>query len=120
MIDVGTELLMVDPIRGRSEPDMNWVRVSKVGRKWATLVSREGGYDKGRCEVETLRYDGGGYHTSVTLYGSMREYEETTQTHKLWREIVEVARGYSMPKHLSLADLGIIASMLRSHKDPTQ
>lgn len=110
-MEVGVRLLMVTT-QHRGEPAIEWVKVAKVGRKWATLVAEDSGRDRGRCEIEDLCYDSGGYGNRVTLYGSRDEYEQSLEETRLWREIGNVARGYGRPKHLTLEDLRTVAGIL--------
>lgn len=109
----GVQLLMVVANRQRP-PTLSWVRVAKVGRKWAALVSADDAeYSRGRCEIDTLAYDTGGFHSNVTLFTSREEYEETTLLHKLWREVQDQTRNqWKRPEHLTIENLRAILTLL--------
>lgn len=86
--------------------------VSKVGRKWMTLTS-ENGYEWGRCDIETLKIDSGGYNPRHALFESEDAYERYAKRERSWSSIQKFAREkYGCPEHLSQGDLDLIIALL--------
>lgn len=78
MLVVGQELWWVPSNLRASDP--HCVKVTKVGRKWATLDNWE------RIEMTTLHADGGQFTSPGRCWLSQAEYEAERDRQKLWSE----------------------------------
>lgn len=91
-IKPGDRFYRVRHLRARSV-EADWVRVTKVGRKWAEFVRAK--YFKagepprspaGRFDMETLKLDGGSFTSPGSVYRTADEYEWAVREEKLWEQ----------------------------------
>lgn len=91
-----------------------WVKVEKVGRKWATLGPDGSGYFSGRVEIGSRALDGGGYGSTGRLYASPEEREQERRVDELWKHLRDFTqRSFRRPEHLTGEKLGGILAILR-------
>jgi hypothetical protein len=86
---VGQRLFRVEPQHGSRPPWTYWIRVTKVGRRWAEFKRADGAYTSfgGRFDMETMRVDNRGFGDAGRVYGSEEEYQRTVRVNVLWREL---------------------------------
>ncbi len=81
------------------------VRVTKVGRKWATVAQF---HDDRPINPSDIGVDGG-WKPNDDYYLSRQHYRDHVEAERLWHAIREAASGYQRPP-VSLADLrGVLA-----------
>lgn len=73
-------------------------RITKIGRKWITLASRD------RFDAENMMLDGGRYTSNGRIYLHESDYEDELEITKVWRELYSKL-SYQPPKNASLLQI---------------
>jgi hypothetical protein len=112
-IEVGDRFLAVTGDYGRPQKSFTWVRVTKVGRKWAEYQKEgsSGLWTVGRFDLEAFRIDGGNLTSPGRVYRSEEEYQASVRLAALWRDFRQQVARHS-PKDLTEADLLKAADIL--------
>ena len=114
MLKVGQQLWYVpSDIRFR-KPE--FVTVTKVGRKWASLNWR--GY---RISIDDLRVDGDAYSSPGQCYLSKEEYDQAMERQSAWKALYDLMRWQSVcPDGVDIADIRQARSLLFPNESDTE
>lgn len=115
---VGDRLFSVTGDFGRAEKRTAWVRVTKVGRRWAEYQEesfdwRHSGH---RFDLETMKIDGGGLSSPGRVYRSEEEYQASLRVAALWRRFCRSVERAS-PNGLTEVDILKAADALKIRLD---
>jgi hypothetical protein len=101
-LKVGDRLWLVEA-RGRTTQG-NYVIVSKVGRKWATITDAEHpARQRGRIDLRSLYVDNSGFGLRDRCYLSRQQYEDEVAADKAWREFrSEISTAFRRPSHVTI------------------
>lgn len=112
-LTVGQELWYVPTDKRWGKP--HYVKVEKIGRKWATLEGNQG-----RIDVNTLFKDGAGYLSAGRCYASKEDYEIEHAADVLWSRFRDrLSRMYNRPYGIRSEEIERVASVLRVPLDET-
>lgn len=105
MLTVGQELWMVPRERHLGQP--RFVKVVKVGRKWAELDCLY------RVNMETLSVDGGGYTSPARCYLDKEAYEAEQERQRLWGVLRQrINNKWTAPDGVTVEQIKIAAAEL--------
>ena len=110
MLEVGQTLYYVPSQRHGGDP--REVKVTKVGRKWATV--QEGVWFTEKIDLDTLVADGGVYSSPGQCYLSKTHYEEVLAESEAWKRFRSVIdRTFRAPAGVSLEDINYAYTVLK-------
>lgn len=90
------------------------VMVTKVGRKWASIVDAENPmWDRPRINLNSLECDGGESSSPGRCFRSRAEYEERLALAEGWEELRQIfGTTYRRPAHLTVDDMKAIRGFI--------
>lgn len=100
--------------RSRFHGDARFVRVVKVGRKWATLETGR------RVDFATGTVDGGGYNSPGRCWTSREAYEADRERERRWSRFRDLtSRLWSPPAGVSMEQINQVFDLLGLPKEET-
>ena len=110
-LKVGDRLWYVPTMR---DGNPKFVRVSKVGTKWAHIVDdADPRWDQGRIHAKDLWLDCGGYSSRAQCYVSKEAYEDQMAVFEAWRNLVSSLQYKSAPNGVTVEDINYARTVLK-------
>ena len=92
----------------RSSETAEYVVVTKIGRKWATVGE---GWAAMRISLDTWTADGGQYLSPGSCYESLQAYEDERRLCDRWREVRSyIEHSYRVPEGFTMETVEALAA----------